>query len=88
MDHATMFNLTFLTRFNFLTRYANRELKPLGRWNVVYCPRAIDTKVTHTNEDHCGSCGSTLVERRLEKQNLAEQNRVKMQSWVNTVKAK
>jgi hypothetical protein len=77
-----MFNL------NFLTRFVTRDLKPLGRWNVVYCSRAIDTKVTMTNEDHCGSCGSTPVARRLDKQKLAEQNRVKIQSWVDTVKAK
>ena len=29
---------------------------PLGRWNVDYCRKIINTKVELSNEDHCGTC--------------------------------
>ncbi len=43
-------------------------------------------KITQTNEDHCGSCGSTLIQRRLERLEKDDVNRQKMQEWVQSVK--
>lgn len=76
--------------FNFLKNIAMRFKfkdiqKPLGRWNIDYCNKAINTKVTLTNEDHCGSCGSTAVQKRLSKQEIDKLNRFKMQKWTSTV---
>lgn len=31
--------------------------KPLGRWNIEYCSKKLDTKIDMSNEDHCGPCG-------------------------------
>jgi hypothetical protein len=30
--------------------------KPLGRWNIDYCPNIIDRKIDFANEDNCGAC--------------------------------
>lgn len=43
----------------------------LGRWAMEYCQTALDNKITHANEDNCGSCGNTLVSKKLAR---AEQN--------------
>ena len=37
------------------------EPMPLGRWNVDYCPRKMETKVDMANEDHCGPCGQYAI---------------------------
>lgn len=39
------------------------EPMPLGRWNVDYCPRKMETKVDMANEDHCGPCGQYAMEK-------------------------
>jgi hypothetical protein len=30
--------------------------KPLGRWNIDYCPNKINRKIDFANEDNCGAC--------------------------------
>lgn len=37
----------------------------LGRWNIDYCHQTLYTKVMYANEDHCGTCGSTMISRQL-----------------------
>ncbi len=32
-------------------------IKPLGRWNIDYCNKVMDSKIDLANEDHCGPCG-------------------------------
>lgn len=42
--------------------------KLLGRWNLDYCPKSLDLKVSLTNEDHCGPCGQYNVPKNKEKE--------------------
>jgi hypothetical protein len=30
----------------------------LGRWNIEYCQRKLNTKIDQANTDHCGTCVS------------------------------
>ena len=39
--------------------------KPLGRWNIDYCNKKINQKVDLSNEDHCGSCGQYIINKKL-----------------------
>jgi len=39
------------------------ELKPLGRWNLLYDQR-LDNKIDRANEDHCGPCGELYLKKR------------------------
>jgi hypothetical protein len=72
---------------SFLYRIRTQESRRfLGRWNLEYCGQALTHKITQTNEDHCGSCGSTPIQRRLERQEKEDVNRQKMQVWVQSVK--
>ena len=34
----------------------------LGRWSLVYEPKAIHTKIDQANEDHCGCCQNGMQE--------------------------
>jgi hypothetical protein len=31
--------------------------KPVGRWNIDYCNKKLNSKIDLSNEDHCGPCG-------------------------------
>lgn len=31
--------------------------KHIGRWNIDYCNKKLNTKIDLSNEDHCGPCG-------------------------------
>lgn len=37
--------------------------KPLGRWNMEYCSKKLDTKIDMSNEDHCGPCGQYVIDK-------------------------
>jgi len=37
--------------------------KPLGRWNLDYCNKKINSKVDLSNEDHCGPCGQYIIDK-------------------------
>ena len=43
---------------NFLIKIISKKpLIPLGRWNIDYCNKRMNTKIDLSNEDHCGPCG-------------------------------
>jgi len=48
------------------------KINPLGRWNIDYCKKKIDKKVDLSNEDHCGPCGSTIINKEFSKENKKE----------------
>lgn len=85
LNHADLYSNMQLQRLLSFLKF-NEPQRVLGRWGVVYCHNAIDQKVTLTNEDHCGSCGSTPISKRLEKQMHKEMNRDKMSTWVTLVR--
>lgn len=38
-------------------------VKPLGRWNITYCEKAMNQKIDLSNEDHCGPCGQYRMDK-------------------------
>jgi hypothetical protein len=59
---------------NFLTQIFKKEVpKQLGRWNIDYCHKKINTKIDYSNEDHCGPCGNySIKNKEQEKKNKEE----------------
>lgn len=47
--------MAYITKLKNLFSLKNQPVL-LGRWNVVYCEKKINTKLDLSNEDHCGSC--------------------------------
>ena len=47
------------TILSFLQKWVIRKTpeKPMGRWNIDYCDKKINSKIDLSNEDHCGPCG-------------------------------
>jgi hypothetical protein len=56
----------------------------LGRWNIDYCKKKMATKIDFSNEDHCGTCGSSSFIRAQAKRDAEELNILKQ----NELKAK
>jgi hypothetical protein len=46
-----------------IKRFIIDEKKILGRWNIDYCDKKMDTKVDLSNEDHCGPCGQYTLSK-------------------------
>lgn len=42
---------------------------PLGRWNIDYCNKKMNTKIDLSNEDHCGPCGQYALSKTTLKNN-------------------
>ena len=38
-------------------RFKTTSPSPLGRWNIDYCTKKINSKIDYSNIDHCGPCG-------------------------------
>ena len=38
--------------------------KSLGRWNINYCSKTMNSKVDLANEDHCGPCGQYAISKK------------------------
>jgi hypothetical protein len=46
--------------------------KPVGRWNIDYCNKKMNTKIDLSNEDHCGPCGQyALTKLELKDKNTS-----------------
>ena len=39
------------------------DKKVLGRWNIEYCDKKMNSKIDLSNEDHCGPCGQYILEK-------------------------
>ena len=37
--------------------------KPVGRWRIENCNKAMNHKIDLSNEDHCGPCGQYALEK-------------------------
>lgn len=35
----------------------------LGRWKIDYCDKKINRKIDMANDDHCGPCGLTMIDK-------------------------
>ncbi len=48
---------------NLIRNIGKKEVIPsLGRWNIDNCTRKINKKIDLSNEDHCGPCGTYILE--------------------------
>jgi hypothetical protein len=48
---------------NIVKKFFKEEKKKLGRWNIEYCDKKIDSKIDLSNEDHCGPCGQYILNK-------------------------
>ena len=47
---------------NILKNILQKDIpKPMGRWNIDYCNKKLNTKIDLSNEDHCGPCGQYAI---------------------------
>lgn len=44
-----------------IKRFIKKDIKVLGRWNIEYCDKKINTKIDSSNQDHCGPCGKYIL---------------------------
>jgi len=47
---------------NIVSQKSNTRV-PLGRWGVYKNDKACNLTVDYSNEDHCGSCNSYILEK-------------------------
>ena len=45
------------TLTNYYRKIMHSDVKPLGRWNLIYDHR-LQKRIDMANTDHCGPCGS------------------------------
>lgn len=48
-----------------MKKWIKDEKKVLGRWNLEYCDKKINTKLDLSNEDHCGPCGQYIIHKTI-----------------------
>ena len=41
----------------------HEDKKILGRWNIEYCDKKMNSKIDLSNEDHCGPCGQYILDK-------------------------
>ena len=59
-------HVTFISKMNRLSfLFKNDPKTVLGRWNVDYCQHTLHTKIMMANEDHCGTCGNSMISARM-----------------------
>lgn len=47
-----------------LKKFLPKDLpKPVGRWRIEECNKAMNQKIDLSNEDHCGPCGQYALEK-------------------------
>ena len=48
---------------NIIQKFIKEDKKILGRWNIDYCDKKINSKIDLSNEDHCGACGEYILDK-------------------------
>jgi hypothetical protein len=66
--------------------FIRRILKPtsttnLGRWQLHYDPKIVNSKVDQANEDHCGCCGEQMHQRDQREQMKQMKDKYQKQKW-------
>jgi len=49
----------------------NKATPKLGRWQLHYDPKTVNSKIDQANEDHCGCCGES-EEQGQQRQHLQQ----------------
>ena len=55
---------------------------PLGRWNIVYCEKKINTKLDLSNEDHCGSCNQYTYMKNNKENNKENKKKINISELI------
>jgi hypothetical protein len=55
---------------SLLKRFAKDDKKILGRWNIEYCDKKMNSKIDLSNEDHCGPCGQYILNKTLNETDI------------------
>ena len=45
---------------SIIQKFIKEDKKILGRWNIEYCDKRMNSKIDLSNEDHCGPCGQYI----------------------------
>jgi hypothetical protein len=66
--------MKFITNlFNLFNKIIIKEKpKVLGRWNIDYCNKKINSKIDLSNEDHCGPCGDYAIKKQKDKEKITK----------------
>ena len=48
---------------NVMRKIIKEDKKVLGRWNIEYCDKKMNSKIDLSNEDHCGPCGQYILDK-------------------------
>ena len=54
---------------------ANVPTTKLGRWQLHYDPKIVNSKVDQANEDHCGCCHENFQTMKKEKEQMLRQKK-------------
>ena len=54
---------------------ANVPTTKLGRWQLHYDPKIVNSKVDQANEDHCGCCHENIQTMKKEKEQMLRQKK-------------
>lgn len=55
---------------SLVKRFVKEEKKVLGRWNLDYSKKKINSKIDFANEDHCGPCGQYKLNKMETRENI------------------
>ena len=48
---------------SIMQKLIKEDKKILGRWNIDYCDKKMNSKIDLSNEDHCGPCGQYILNK-------------------------
>ena len=48
---------------SLIQKFIKEDKKILGRWNIEYCDKRMNSKIDLSNEDHCGPCGQYILDK-------------------------
>ena len=48
---------------SIIQKFTKQDKKILGRWNIEYCDKRMNSKIDLSNEDHCGPCGQYILDK-------------------------
>ena len=55
------YSMKFIT--TIIKKFIKDDKNILGRWNIDYCDKKLKRKIDLANEDHCGPCGTYMLDK-------------------------
>lgn len=60
---------------SIIKRFIKDDKNVLGRWNLDYCDKKMKRKIDLANEDHCGPCGTYILDKLNDISNNKKHNK-------------